>query len=88
MTERLPQSPEEWREHIRKNREKKRQEEAARREAAEKESAKRAWVKDGGSASDFEKAWPEMRDEKRKSRVQKLNDRARDRTQANLRTSF
>jgi hypothetical protein len=57
-------------------------EKAAREEEAhnarmEKESARRAWLADGGSAADFEKAWPELRDEGRRRRVMDADRRAR-----------
>jgi hypothetical protein len=88
MTEKLPQSPEEWKQYIREKKEKEAREEAKRREAAEKEAAKRAWVKDGGTEWDFAKAWPEIRDAKRKARIQKTTDKARAATHANLKNSF
>ena len=37
-----------------------------RRERTEKESARRAWLADGGNASDFEREWPKLRDEGRR----------------------
>jgi hypothetical protein len=44
----------------------------------EKESARRAWLTDGGRAADFEKAWPELRDEGRRRRVMDADHRARE----------
>jgi hypothetical protein len=43
-------------------------EEEARNERTEKASARRAWMADGGSEADFEKAWPQLRDEGRRRR--------------------
>jgi hypothetical protein len=52
-------------------------EEQERRERAEKGAAKAAWLRDGGSERDFERAWPELRDEARKRRVADADQRAR-----------
>jgi hypothetical protein len=48
------------------------------RERTEKESAKKAWLVDGGNARDFEKAWPELRDEGRRRRVMDADKHARE----------
>jgi hypothetical protein len=53
-------------------------EEEGRRERMEKETARRAWLADGGRATDFEKAWPQLRDEGRHQRVIDANRRARE----------
>jgi hypothetical protein len=53
-------------------------EEDHHRERTEKESARRAWILDGGSAPDFEKAWPKLRDEGRRPRVIDADRRARE----------
>jgi hypothetical protein len=53
--------------------------EEARRERAEKGAAKAAWLRDGGSARDFEREWPTLRDEARKKRVMDADSRARER---------
>jgi hypothetical protein len=50
----------------------------ARNEKTEKESAKRAWMVDGGKAADFEKAWPQLRDQGRRQRVLDADKRARE----------
>ena len=53
-------------------------EEEARNARMEKESARRAWLADGGRASEFEKAWPGLRDAARKQRVMDADQRARE----------
>jgi hypothetical protein len=53
-----------------------------RRERTEKESARRAWLADGGNASDFEREWPKLRDEGRRRRVVDADRRARETMQA------
>jgi hypothetical protein len=53
-------------------------EEEARRERSEKESARRAWTSDGGSEADFEREWPELRNEGRRRRAVDADKRARD----------
>jgi hypothetical protein len=52
-------------------------EEEARKERVEKESAKRVWIRDGGREADFERAWPELRDEQRRRRTLDADERAR-----------
>jgi hypothetical protein len=52
--------------------------EEERRERTEKESARRAWLADGGAAADFERAWPELRDEGRRRRVMDADKHARE----------
>ena len=44
----------------------------------EKESTRKAWIRNGGSAADFEKAWPELRDEGRRRRVMDADNHARE----------
>jgi hypothetical protein len=53
-------------------------EEKARQERTEKESARRAWLADGGAATDFEREWPTLRDEGRRQRVMSADQRARE----------
>lgn len=53
-------------------------EEEVRNARMERENALRAWLADGGSAGDFEKAWPSMRDEGRRQRVMDADRRARE----------
>jgi hypothetical protein len=53
-----------------------------RRARTEKESARRAWLADGGKAADFERAWPELRDEGRRRRVVDADRSARETMQA------
>jgi hypothetical protein len=53
-------------------------EEEARNARMEKETARKAWIRDGGSAADFEKAWPAMRDEGRRRRVMDADRQARE----------
>jgi hypothetical protein len=48
----------------------------------EKESARRAWLADGGRGADFEKEWPELRDEGRRQRVMSADRHARETMQA------
>jgi hypothetical protein len=62
--------------------EKAKKEEEANRERMEKESARCAWKADGGSEADFEKAWPKLRDERRRRRVIDVDRRAREAMQA------
>ncbi len=52
--------------------------ERERRERFEKESAKKAWTEDGGAEDDFERRWPEMRDEARARRVMDADREARE----------
>lgn len=56
--------------------------EEERRERTEKESARRAWLADGGSAADFEREWPKLRDEGRRRRVMDADKHARETMQA------
>jgi hypothetical protein len=53
-------------------------EEEARNARTEKETACKAWIRDGGSAADFEKAWPGLRDAALKQRVIDADRRARE----------
>jgi hypothetical protein len=53
-------------------------EEEARNARMEKESTRKAWIRNGGSAADFEKAWPELRDEGRRRRVMDADKHARE----------
>ena len=48
-----------------------------RNERMEKTTAKRAWMADGGREGDFEKAWPQLRDQGRRQRVLGADKRAR-----------
>jgi hypothetical protein len=52
-------------------------EEEERHARAEKESARRAWLADGGRAGDFERQWPQLRDEARRRRVADADREAR-----------
>lgn len=62
----------------------KEQDEKAAKEARERgqrmerANACRAWLADGGSEADFEKAWPSLRDEERRRRVMDADRRARE----------
>ena len=51
--------------------------EQERRERTEKESARRAWLAEGGRVEDFEREWPQLRDEGRRRRVVDADRRAR-----------
>ncbi len=57
-------------------------EEQDRRERAEKESARRAWICDGGTNGDFERAWPQLRDRMRGQRIADADRRAREEMRA------
>jgi len=54
------------------------QERDHRRQRMERANARRAWLADGGSEADFEKAWPSLRDEGRRRRVMDADRRARE----------
>ena len=54
------------------------QERDHRRQRMERTNARRAWLADGGSEADFEKAWPSLRDEGRRRRVMDADRRARE----------
>jgi hypothetical protein len=56
--------------------------EAERRERSEKEGARRQWLADGGSAGDFEREWPSLRNQARRQRVIDADRRARDTMQS------
>jgi hypothetical protein len=64
-------------EYRRQQDEKAAKEAEARQERMEKESARRAWLRDGGSERDFERTWPELRDEARKRRIMDADQSAR-----------
>ena len=49
-----------------------------RKERTEKATARRAWIADGGRASDFEAAWSRLRDDARKQRVLSADRAARE----------
>lgn len=65
-------------EHRRAEDERIAEEEQARREKADKGAAKAACVQDGGSAADFERNWPRLRDEARAERIKNADRRARE----------
>jgi hypothetical protein len=50
----------------------------ARNARMEKETMRKAWIRDGGSQTDFERAWPGLRDAARKQRVMDADRRARE----------
>jgi Fe-S oxidoreductase len=52
------------------------------RERMEKETARRAWLADGGTEANFQREWPELRDEGRRRRVVDADRRAREEMQA------
>ena len=58
------------------------QERDHRRQRMERANARRAWLADGGSEAEFEKAWPSLRDEGRRRRVMDADCRARETMQA------
>jgi hypothetical protein len=49
-----------------------------RTQRMEKETARRAWLADGGSDKDFEKTWPQLRNEGRRRRVVDADRHARE----------
>lgn len=64
-------------EYVQAETERKAAEEQDRREKVEKETAKQAWLRDGGRAEDFERAWPSLRDDARRERVKDADRQAR-----------
>jgi hypothetical protein len=54
-----------------------RKEEEERREWTEKETSRRAWLREGGSAEDFEREWTKLRDEARWRRIAAADKEAR-----------
>jgi hypothetical protein len=81
-TERSPkvgQCTKEMHDAFRKEQDEKAAKEAQERgQRMEKANARRAWLADGGSEADFEKAWPSLRDEGRRRRVMDADRRARE----------
>jgi hypothetical protein len=69
---------EEHERHVEAEEQRKAAEEQSRADRVEKEAARALWTQDGGKASDFEKAWPEMRDEARRDRIKSADQRARE----------
>ncbi len=61
--------------HTRQQEEKERREQ--RQEQTEREAARRAWLADGGREEDFEREWPQLRDEARRRRVMHADQAAR-----------
>lgn len=84
----LPQSPAEWREHDKQNREAREKEERTRRQAAAKEAAKANWIRTGGLEKEFEQAYAEIHREQNKTRLLEAENRAKAAQAANLRDSF
>jgi hypothetical protein len=84
----LPTTAEGWNEHIRKNREKQKKEELERKAAAEKNAARGAWINDGGTEGEFEKAWPQMRRERHEAKVREEQSRLAERAKATVKSSF
>jgi hypothetical protein len=68
---------EEFERHRQAREEREAREEEARKERTEREAARRAWVADGGREADFERSWPELRDEQRRRRTLDADSRAR-----------
>ena len=68
-------------EYRRQQDEKAAKEEQARRQRTEKESARRAWLAEGGRVEDFEREWPQLRDEGRRRRIVDADKRAREEMQ-------
>jgi hypothetical protein len=52
--------------------------EQARREKMEKETARRGFIKEGGTEEQFERAWPELRDQARHQRTLDRDKAARE----------
>jgi len=75
----MGQYTKEMHEAYRKEQDEKAAKEAQEREQRmEKANARRAWLADGGSEADFEKAWPSLRDKARLERVMSADRRARE----------
>ena len=68
-------------EYRRQQDEKAAREQQERRERTEKESARRTWLAEGGRTEDFEREWPQLRDEGRRRRVVAADRRAREEMQ-------
>jgi hypothetical protein len=49
-----------------------------RKERQEKQNARRAYLAEGGTEAEFERAWPEMREEARRRRVMDAEREARE----------
>jgi hypothetical protein len=58
------------------------QEAEEHQERTQSQSLRRAWLADGGSEADFEKAWPALRDEGRRKRVVYADRRTREEMRA------
>jgi hypothetical protein len=58
--------------------EKEAKEEHERRERREKENTRRRYLAEGGTEVEFERAWPEMREEARRRRVMDGERKARE----------
>ena len=75
----MGQYTKEMHEAYRKEQDEKAAKEAQEREQRmEKANARRAWLADGGSEADFEKAWPSLRGKARLERVMSADRRARE----------
>ena len=75
---------EDHRAHVEAEEKRKAEEEQARAERVDKEGARRAWLADGGDERAFEKAWPSLRDERRRQRVVGADERARQEMRRNV----
>ncbi|HEY6713680.1 MAG TPA: hypothetical protein VI055_15570 [Rubrobacter sp.] len=58
------------------------QEAEEHQERTQSQSLRHAWLADGGSETDFEKAWPALRDEGRRQRVVDADRRTREEMRA------
>jgi hypothetical protein len=67
-----------YEEYRRREDEKAARREQEQREAMEKETARQAWLRDGGSEYDFQRAWPTLRDEGRRRRIVDADRQARE----------
>jgi hypothetical protein len=75
----MGQYTKEMHEAYRKEQDEKASKEArGRGQRMERANARRAWLADGGSEADFEKAWPSLRDEGRRRRVMDADREARE----------
>jgi len=64
--------------HVEAEEKRKAEEEQQRQERSEKESARKAWIRDGGAESDFQREWPSLRDQARRQRVISADQKARE----------
>lgn len=67
-----------YEEYRREQDEKAAKEERERRERLEEDNARRAYLAEGGTEEEFEKAWPEMREQAKRRRAMSREQEARE----------